>query len=89
MEFTAVFMRAKSGYVGFVEELPLVNSHGATLGEARRLLLELVLLVFQEERRNAHELTSGREVVRESLVIPLPLAAPLRAAACDATESAP
>jgi predicted RNase H-like HicB family nuclease len=71
LSFTAVFLKAKHGYVGFVEELPLVNSHGATLDEARRTLQELVALVFAEERRNAHELTAGKEVVRESLVIPL------------------
>jgi predicted RNase H-like HicB family nuclease len=71
LSFTAVFLKAKHGYVGFVEELPLVNSHGATLEEARRTLQDLVALVFAEERRNAHELTAGKEVVRESLVIPL------------------
>jgi predicted RNase H-like HicB family nuclease len=71
LSFTAVFLKAKHGYVGFVEELPVVNSHGATLEEARRTLQDLVALVFAEERRNAHELTAGKEVLRESLVIPL------------------
>ena len=69
--FTAVFLKARHGYVGFIEELPNVNSHGATLDEARRALRDLVALVFAEERRNAHEFTAGKEVVRESLVIPL------------------
>jgi predicted RNase H-like HicB family nuclease len=69
--FTAVFLKAKHGYVGFIEELPLVNSHGRTIDEARRTLQELAALVFDEERRNAHELTAGKEVVRESMVIPL------------------
>jgi predicted RNase H-like HicB family nuclease len=71
LSFTAVFLKAKHGYVGFVEELPVVNSHGATLEEARRTLQDLVALVFAEERRNARELTAGKEVLRESLVIPL------------------
>jgi predicted RNase H-like HicB family nuclease len=69
--FTAVFLKARHGYVGFIEELPNVNSHGATLEDARRILQELVGLVFDEERRNAHEFTAGKEIVRESLVIQL------------------
>ena len=38
IEFTAVFIKSPHGYVGFVEELPGVNSHGRTLDEAREML---------------------------------------------------
>jgi predicted RNase H-like HicB family nuclease len=89
MLFTAIFLNTVHGYVGFIEELPLVNSHGMTLDEARERLRELVALVFDEQRRNALELTAGKEVVRESFAIPLAPAWQARAAACVAPESAP
>ena len=38
LAFTAVYLRLDHGYVGFIEELPWVNSHGRTLGKAREML---------------------------------------------------
>lgn len=74
LAFTAVYLRSDHGYVGFVEELPGVNSHGRTLGEAREMLQNLAALVFDEERRESRELLAGKEVVRESFSLPMPKA---------------
>ncbi|TMH33878.1 MAG: type II toxin-antitoxin system HicB family antitoxin [Betaproteobacteria bacterium] len=71
MAFTAVFLKAKHGYVGFIEELPHVNSHGRTIEEARRTLQELIGLVFDAARQSSRELIAGKELVREAFVIPL------------------
>ena len=71
MAFTAVFLKSKHGYVGFIEELPHVNSHGGTIEEARRTLQELIGLVFDAARQNSRELITGQEVVREAFAIPL------------------
>jgi len=71
MAFTAVFLKAKHGYVGFIEELPNVNSHGRTIEEARRTLQELVALVFDAARQSSRELIAGRELLREQFFIPL------------------
>ena len=71
LAFTAVFLKAKHGYVGFIEELPNVNAHGHTIEEARSTLQKLAVLVFDEERRTAHEMTAGKEVVREAFFISL------------------
>jgi predicted RNase H-like HicB family nuclease len=70
--FTAVYLKANNGYVGFIEELPGVNSHGRTLDEARDTLRKLAAVVFDEERREAEELIAGKDVVRENFVVPLP-----------------
>ena len=35
LAFTAVYLKSNHGYIGFIEELPGVNSHGQTLDEAR------------------------------------------------------
>jgi predicted RNase H-like HicB family nuclease len=72
MSFTAVYLKSNGGYIGFIEELPGVNSHGRTIHEARETLQKLAAVVFDEERRGAEELIEGKEVVRESFFIPIP-----------------
>ena len=69
--FTAVYLKAREGYVGFVEELPGVNSEGRTLAEARANLTRLAAVVFDEERAQAEELIAGKEVVREEFLVPI------------------
>ncbi len=49
-----------------------MNSHGRTIDEARQILQKLALLVFDEERLSAREMTAGREVMRELFFIPIP-----------------
>lgn len=71
MAFTAVFLKAKHGYIGFIAELPHVSSHGRTIDEARSTLQELISLVFDAARQSSRELVAGRELVREAFVIPL------------------
>ena len=46
LAFTAVYLKSNSGYIGFIEELPGVNSHGRTLNEAREMLREVAAAVF-------------------------------------------
>ncbi len=66
MSFTAVYLKARHGYVGFVEELPGVNSQGQTLEEARANLHRLAAVVFEEERAQSAEMLAGKDVVREA-----------------------
>jgi predicted RNase H-like HicB family nuclease len=73
LAFTAVYLKGKFGYTGFVEELPGVNSQGQTLEEARRNLERLAAVVFDEERKLSTELLAGKEVVRESFRVLLPM----------------
>ena len=69
ISFTAVYLRAKHGYVGFVEELPGVNSEGKTIEEARTNLYRLAAVIFDLERTNARELLEGKDVVREGFAV--------------------
>lgn len=68
---TAVYLKERHGYVGFVEELPGVNAHGATLEETRHALRRLAVVIFDEERRGAEELLAGKEAVREDFYLPV------------------
>ncbi len=70
---TAVFLKGEKGYVGFVEELPGVNSQGLTIDEARANLQRLAVIVFEEERAQSAELLAGKDVVREQFRILTPL----------------
>ncbi|HVB48855.1 MAG TPA: type II toxin-antitoxin system HicB family antitoxin [Burkholderiales bacterium] len=70
--FNAIFLRNGGGYLGFIEELPGVNAHGRTLEEARTNLQRLAEVVFDEERQQAEALIEGKDVVRESFMVPFP-----------------
>ena len=70
--FTAVYLKNKHGYIGFVEELPGVNSHGQTIEEARDNLTRLAQVVFDEERARSEELLAGKDVVREQFRVSVP-----------------
>ncbi len=72
LAFTAVFLKGKHGYTGFVEELPGVNSQGQTIEEARENLQRLAAVVFNEERMQSEELLEGKEVVRERFRVLVP-----------------
>lgn len=72
VSLTAVFLKNKHGYTGFVEELPGVNSHGQTIDEARVNLQRLAVVVFDEERAQAEELLEGKAVVREQFQVAVP-----------------
>jgi predicted RNase H-like HicB family nuclease len=72
LAFTAVYLKSSHGYVGFIEELPGVHSHGRTLPEARETLRKLAEVMFDEERSESEALIAGKDVVRESFFLPIP-----------------
>jgi predicted RNase H-like HicB family nuclease len=72
VSFTAVFLKNEHGYIGFVEELPGVNSQGQTIEETRDNLQRLAAVVFDEERSLAEELLQGKDVVREQFRVSIP-----------------
>ena len=69
---TAVFLRSGDGYVGFIEELPGINSYGHSIAEARHMLRSLAAVVFDAERHNAEEMLAGMEIVREDFSLTVP-----------------
>lgn len=49
-KFTVVFEKVPQGYIAFVEELPGVNTQGATLEEVQANLREAFELVLEANR---------------------------------------
>jgi predicted RNase H-like HicB family nuclease len=70
---TAVFLKSSDGYIGFVEEIPGVTTRGRTIEEARSTLVQITEVVFDEERARSAELLAGKDVVRESFLVPFPV----------------
>jgi predicted RNase H-like HicB family nuclease len=68
---TALYLKSGEGYVGFIEELPGINSYGRSLTEARTMLTELAHVIFDEERRASEELLEGKDVLREQFMLSL------------------
>jgi len=69
ISLTAVFQKVPEGYIGYVEELPGANTQGETLEETRENLKEAVGLVLEANRQLAEEALSGKDVIREPLLL--------------------
>jgi predicted RNase H-like HicB family nuclease len=69
MKFTAVYQKVPEGYIGFVEELPGVNTQGATLEETKANLHEAIALVLEANRTLAEESIQAQDVIKEPLDI--------------------
>jgi len=61
--FTAIYKKVRSGYIAWVEEIPCVNTQGATKAEARANLADAL-----EEFVAARRTLTQRERTRSVLV---------------------
>ena len=66
---TAVFEQEGDWWIGYVEELPGVNTQGRTLEEARENLKEAVQLIIEANRQLARREIEGKSVIREELMV--------------------
>lgn len=67
-EFTAVYMKRARWYVGYVEEIPGVNTQGRTLAETKKNLKEALALVLEANRTLAHRAHS-KSAIEEPIAI--------------------
>ncbi len=67
-QFTAAYIKRGKWYLGFVQEIPGVNTQGKTLAETKRNLKEALILVLEANRAIAHR-TRGRRAIEEPLNI--------------------
>ncbi|MDP2926945.1 MAG: type II toxin-antitoxin system HicB family antitoxin [bacterium] len=68
-QFTAVYKKAGKWYLGWVEEIPGVNTQGKTLKETKENLKEALLLVLETSKLINKKEASGSNVIREPLSI--------------------
>jgi len=70
-QFTGVYKKRGKWYLGWVEEIPGVNTQGKTLKEVKENLKEALLLILETNRiLNKKEFPKGK-VIREPLSVSL------------------
>lgn len=70
-QFTAIYKKSGKWYLGWIEEIPGVNTQGKTLEETKRNLKEALLLVLEANQIiNKKELSEGK-VIKEQLSVSL------------------
>jgi len=67
-EYTAAIQKHGRWYIGWVEEVPGVNTQGRTLAEVRRNLKEALQLILEENRKISLE-NSSCKVRREPISV--------------------
>jgi predicted RNase H-like HicB family nuclease len=66
--FTAVFQKSGDWWAAYVEEVPGVNTQGATLEEARQNLREALVMVLEANRELARR-EEPPGCIRETLAL--------------------
>jgi predicted RNase H-like HicB family nuclease len=64
---TAVFEKHGNDYIAYIEEIPGINTQGATLDEARTNLQEALELTIEVRREIALEDQAGRTIIKEEI----------------------
>ncbi len=68
-EFTSVIEKRGNWYIGYVEELPGVNTQGRTLKEVRENLKEALCLIIEANRDLAAKSQADTIVTKEPITI--------------------
>lgn len=68
-QFTAIYKKSGKWYLGWIEEIPGVNTQGKTLKETKENLKEALLLILETNKILNKKETSGSRIIREPLSI--------------------
>lgn len=68
-EFTAIYKKTGTWYVGWVEEIPGVNTQGKTLKEARENLADALALILETNKIVSHKEAGNADVIREQVTV--------------------
>ena len=69
MQCTAVYQKRGNKYLGWIEEIPGVNTQGKTLAEAKRNLKEALGLVLKSYRDIVEKERPRGRVLRQKMAI--------------------
>lgn len=67
-QFTAIYKKSGKWYLGWIEEIPGVNTQGRTLKETKENLKEALLLIL-ETNRLVNKPKDKQRIIRESLAV--------------------
>ena len=63
-QFTAVFKKSRAWYLGWVEEIPGVNTQGKTLKEAKENLREALDMILEANREQSRQSRGSGHVIK-------------------------
>ena len=66
-KLTAVYKKSGKWYLGWIEEIPGVNTQGETLQETKENLKEALLLILETNKMLSQKALIGQKVIREAL----------------------
>jgi len=69
-QFTGIFKKSGKWYLGWVEEIPGVNTQGKTLAEAKENLREALSLVLEANKILSKQNVKGK-TIRENISVSL------------------
>ncbi len=64
---TAIYRKVSEGYIGYVEEMPGINTQGSDLKEVKQNLKEAVILIIETNRQLAEKEIKGIDVIKEKI----------------------
>lgn len=67
-KLTAVYKKSGQWYLGWIEEIPGVNTQGRTLQETKENLREALFLLLDTNRMLSQKSLMGQKVFREPMV---------------------
>ncbi|MFH0923314.1 MAG: type II toxin-antitoxin system HicB family antitoxin [Candidatus Falkowbacteria bacterium] len=68
-QFTAVYLKRKDWILGWVEEIPGVNTQGKTLKETKENLQEALKLILKTNRELLNKELNKVKVIREPILM--------------------
>ena len=72
-KYTAIYEKRGKWYIGYIREIPGVNTQGETLSETKRNLAEALNMVLEVNRHlRHHEDTKPEKVIKEEILSPAP-----------------
>jgi predicted RNase H-like HicB family nuclease len=68
-EFTAIYKKSGKWYLGWIEEIPGVNTQGQTLKETKENLKEALLLILETNKLLTKKEFSKGKFIKESVSV--------------------
>ena len=68
-KFTAIIEKHDDWYVGYVEEIPGVNTQGKTLAEVRGNLKDALKLIIETNRSLAEKGINAKNIIKEPITV--------------------
>jgi len=68
-QFTAVYKKSGKWYIGWVEEIPGVNTQGRTIKELKENLRDALVLIIETNRLINQKEISGKGLTREPITL--------------------